>query len=856
MKQVKQNYNGLSEREAQRRLQTDGFNELPSSKPKTLFDLAFGVIREPMFILLVCCGALYLILGDITEGLLLLCFVFVIMAIEFFQERKTEKALDALRDLASPRALVIRDGIERRIAGRDVVKGDLMLLKEGDRVAADAVVINAVNLMANESILTGESAPVRKIEQTEMLENTRPGGDDLPFVYSGSLIVQGSGIAEVYATGSKTEIGKIGKSLLDVEETQTKLKTEMGALVKKLAFIGVALCLIVITVYTLTRGDLLKGFLAGISLAMAMLPEEFPVVLTVFLAVGAWRISKRNVLTRKPSAIETLGSATVLCTDKTGTLTQNKMTVIKLFNGKESLELEKNKQLPEEFHELIEYGILASQTNPFDPMEKAITALGDSQLQNTEHIHSDWDMLKEYPLSKEMLAMSRVFTNTGSKLRVIAAKGAPEAIFDLCHIDKNEIVRLNQVVEQLAADGLRVIGVAKAELSANELPPVQHDFDFQLIGLIGLADPIRPEAAQAVAECYKAGVRVIMITGDYPVTAKKIAREIGLKNYSEYLTGADLAVMSDEELSVKIRNINIFARVMPEQKLKIVNALKLNNDIVAMTGDGVNDAPALKAANIGIAMGEQGTDVARESASLVLLDDNFSSIVGAIRMGRRIFDNLRKALSYIFAIHVPIAGLSIIPVFFADLPLLLWPLHIVFLELIIDPACSIIFEAETEEQNIMKRPPGNLEEPFFGFKKILIGCLQGINVLIAVFAVYLLFLTSGYAENQVRTLSFITLIVSNIAIILSNRSWSKNIFKILKTRNATVKWIAGGATGFLALSVLVPFMRDLFKFGEVSFFNILVAIVIGFFSIAGFEIYKYFNIKNNIDEWKSLQQNG
>ncbi|MBU1565814.1 MAG: cation-translocating P-type ATPase [Proteobacteria bacterium] len=829
---------GLSETQVQERNAREGFNELPSSKPRNLFVIALGVVQEPMFLLLVACGTLYLILGDVQEGLMLLSFVFVIMGIELYQEKKTEKALDALKDLASPRALVIRDGREKRIAGREVVVDDIIVLQEGDRVPADATILTAVNLLADESLLTGESVPVRKTEWDSLQKKVHPGGDDLPFVYSGSLIVQGNGMAKVTAIGMNTEIGSIGKALESVTTEDTKLKREMGALVKKLAIIGISLCLLVIAVYTLSRGDLLKGFLAGLTLAMAMLPEEFPVVLAVFLALGAWRMSKKNVLTRKPAAIETLGSATVLCSDKTGTITQNKMTVAWLYNGSEFLALTGDKSFPESFHEIIEYGMLSSQTNPFDPMEKAILQMSELHLEGTEHMHSDWEMLKEYPLSKDLLAMSRVFRQTGMDEKTIAVKGAPEAIFDLCHLDEKQQQQLASAVEHLAEKGLRVLGVGKARIESSHLPDIQHDFDFEFIGLIGLSDPIRPNVPNAVAECHLAGIRVIMITGDYPVTAMNIAREIGLQNHDVCITGQELREMAEPELCEKIKHVNVFARVVPEQKLKIVNALKKNNEIVAMTGDGVNDAPALKTAHIGIAMGEKGTDVAREASSLVLLDDNFASIVGAIKMGRRIFDNLQKALGYIFAIHVPIAGLSLIPIFFADLPLILWPVHIVFMELIIDPACSIIFEAEKAEANVMSRPPAKIDEPFFGGRKILLSCLQGIGVLIIVLAIYGLGLYFGYSEKEVRTFSFITLISSNIAVILSNRSWTRNIFQILITPNATVKWVVGGAILFLSLVLNIPFLTEIFLFEKVDLLEISLCVAAGLLSITGFELYK------------------
>ncbi len=832
-------YQGLSAAEVEKKHQTDGYNELPSSKSKSIGKIALGILKEPMFILLVLCGTLYLVLGDVREGIMLMGFVVVIMGIEFFQERKTEKALDALKDMSSPRALVIREGQEMRVAGREVVIDDIIVLREGDRVPADATVLSCVNLLVDESLLTGESVSVHKSEFTGNEEDTQPGGDNRPFVYSGSMVVQGIGIAKVTAVGIHTQIGHIGRSIESVKEEPTKLNQEMGKLVKKLTLVGAGLCLLVIVLYYFTRHNLLQGFLAGITLAMAMLPEEFPVVLTIFLALGAWRISKKNVLTRKPSVIESLGAATVLCTDKTGTLTQNKMTISQLCNGSTFFSPTKEDELPEEFHEIIEYGILASQVDPFDPMEKAITTMGIAQLASTEHIHHNWKMVKEYPLSKELLAMSRVFTCQDLEYQVVAAKGAPEAIFDLCHLRADEQQRLSEQVGKMANQGLRVLGVAKGRTVTLEVPEHQHDFDFTFVGLIGLTDPIRENVPLAVKECHTAGIRVIMITGDYPVSAMNIGRQVGLDNCSECITGPELKTMSEEELREKIKTVNIFARVVPEQKLIIVNALKKNGEVVAMTGDGVNDAPALKSAHIGIAMGEKGTDVAREASSLVLLDDNFGSIVGAVKMGRRICDNLQKALAYIFAIHVPIAGLSLIPVFFGNLPLLLWPVHIVFLELIIDPACSVIFEAEKEENNIMNRPPKSRKDPFFTNRKILISCLQGISILFIVLFIYMFGLFFWQlSEGTVRALSFIALIAGNIGVIFTNRSWTQNIFTILKTPNKTVKYVVVSALVFLVLINIVPFLRDLFQFEPIKLWQGLLCGLAGFLSIVGFEIYK------------------
>jgi len=691
------NLQGLTEQQALERLAIDGYNELPSGKRRTLLHILLEVVREPMFLMLIACGLLYLTLGDSREALMLMGFVLVIIGITFYQERKTERALEALRDLSSPRALVIRDGRQQRIAGREVVRDDIVLLAEGDRVPADGVLISCRNVSVDESLLTGESVPVRKRPWDGRQKMGRPGGDDLPYVYSGTLVVKGQGVVEVRSTGARTEIGRIGRALQILEPEDTDLQRQTARIVRTFALAGLSLCALVVIAYALTRGNWLHGFLAGITLAMATLPEEFPVVLTIFLALGAWRISRHRVLTRRVPAVEMLGAATVLCVDKTGTLTMNRMTVSAIAADDRILDVEGDQiVLPEHLHEIVEYSILASPADPFDPMEKAMKELGGRALANTEHLHRNWTLVREYPLSEKLLAMSHVWRSPDGCDYIIAAKGAPEAIADLCHFDMARMELLGDQVNRMAGKGLRVIGVARARFRPASLPSELHDFDFEFVGLMGLSDPVRPEVAAAVRESYAAGIRVIMITGDYPVTAQNIARQIGLRPGDQLITGPELEGMSDAGLQEQLKTACIFARAVPEQKLRIVTALKANGEVVAMTGDGVNDAPALKAAHIGIAMGGRGTDVAREAAALVLLDDNFASIVKAVRMGRRIFDNLKKAMAFIFSVHIPIAGMSLIPIFF-EWPLALLPVHILFLELIIDPACTLVFELEADE---------------------------------------------------------------------------------------------------------------------------------------------------------------
>jgi Ca2+-transporting ATPase len=838
---------GLTESEAAERLKTEGFNELPTARRRSVWAIALEVVREPMFLLLVACGLLYMLTGELTDAAMLLGFVFVVMGITIVQERRTERALDALRDLSSPRALVIRDGRQARIAGREVARDDVLVLAEGDRVPADAVLIYAVHLSVDESLLTGESVPVRKGASDAPGEIRRPGGDDLPFVYSGTLVIRGHGVARVASTGMNTELGRIGKALQSLEPEETLLQRETGRLVQRLAVVGLSLCVVVVVLFALTRTGTLGsraawvgGFQAGIATAMATLPEEFPVVLTIFLALGAWRMSHRRVLTRRMPAVETLGAATVLCVDKTGTLTMNQMSVSRLYADGESFDATDpaTRELPEDFHELLEFGILASRREPFDPMEKALRQLGTTFLARTEHLHANWELVHEYPLLPELLALSRVWKSPDGAHYIVAAKGSPEAIAELCHFDATRTEEMSRRVMTMANEGLRVLGVARGISRHPELPPGQHDFQFEFIGLVGLADPVRPGVREAVAECYAAGIRVVMITGDYPGTAQNIGRRIGLARVDQVITGPDLDRLSDEELTRRIRDVNIFARVVPEQKLRLVNALKANGEVVAMTGDGVNDAPALKSAHIGVAMGGRGTDVARESASLVLLDDDFASIVAAVRMGRRIFDNIRKAVSYIFAIHVPIAGLSLFPVFFSDWSLILLPVHIVFLELIIDPSCSVVFEAEEAEPDVMRRPPRNPKDRLFSLRSIGLSLLQGASVLAIVMAVYLIAPRFGDGPKEQRALAFTTLVVANLGLILTNRFSSRTILSTLSVPNGAVWWVLGGAATFLGLILYVPFLRSLFRFDPLSALDLVICFIAGVVSILWFEIVK------------------
>ncbi len=806
---------GLTEEQARQRLALDGPNELPAEKPRTVLAIALEVTREPMFLMLVGAGALYLATGELGDALMLLGFVLVVMAITIVQERRTERALDALRDLSSPRALVVRGGAQRRIAGREVVRGDLVVLSEGDRAPADGLLRRGAGLMVDESLLTGESVPVRKVARRDG-ELERPGGDDLASVFSGTLVTAGQGHVEILQTGARSELGKIGRSLQTVAQEASPLQRETRRLVRLFAGVGLMACAGVVVVYSLTRGGALEswrqGFLAGIALAMAILPEELPVILTVFLALGAWRITRSRVLTRRMPAIEALGAATVLCVDKTGTLTQNRMVLRELSTSEGAVEL---RGVPGSLEpaprQVLETAILASRPDPFDPMERALHEAA-VWLGGAAATGEGYSLIKEYALSPELLTVTQVWAAPEGPLR-LAAKGAPEAIAELCRLDEGARAALAAAVTELAGKGLRVLGVARGQAERGTLPEAQRELRLELLGLLGLEDPLRDTVPAAVAECRAAGIRVVMITGDYPGTAKAIAHQAGIDG-SSLLTGAELERLSAQELTRRIAEVGVFARVVPEQKLRIVEALKAAGEVVAMTGDGVNDAPALRSAHIGIAMGNRGTDVAREAAALVLLDDDFSSIVAAVRLGRRIFDNIKKSIAFVLAVHVPIAGLSILPVFFASWPLLLLPVHIVFLELIIDPSCSLVFEAEESEADVMARPPRRADERLFSWATLRMSVLQGASVLAACVGVFLM-ARDGRSDDSARALAFSTLVVSFVMIILVNRSWTQTAWAMLKVPNTALRWVLWGTGAMLALVLLLPAARELFHFAAV-----------------------------------------
>jgi P-type Ca2+ transporter type 2C len=806
---------GLDPKEAAERLSREGPNELPRAGSRHVWQIMRDVLAEPMFILLLAAGFIYLILGEKIDALVLLLFASLSIVITIIQEARSERVLDALRDLTSPRALVIRGGQRIRIPGREVVRGDLVLVSEGDRVPADALLLQARELQADESLLTGESIPVRKYAAENLAApGDQPDGENLTQVFSGTMVVSGQGLAEVQAIGIKSAIGRIGRSLKEIETASPNLRRQTARITRIAAAVGLICCLIVFLLYGWLRGSWLKALLAGLALGMSMLPEEFPLVLTVFMVMGAWRMSQAKVLTRRASAIESLGEATVLCTDKTGTLTENRISVAVLQAQEEVVRPRENPRLSLQIVHLLETAVLASVADAYDPMDRAFQQLASS----TEINLGRWALLRSYGIQPDLLAVIQIWQSSDGSMLKVAAKGAPEAIAVLCRLEGDAQKDLLDRANKLASDGMRVLAIAEA--SATELAQSPHELEFHLLGLAGLADPLRESVPAAVAACRAAGVRVVMITGDHVLTARAIARQAGLR-FDSVVDGPAIARVEDDELLRIVERADIYARIVPEQKLRIVRALKKTGHIVAMTGDGVNDAPSLKAADIGIAMGGRGTDVAREAASLVLLNDDFGSIVQTLRLGRRIYDNLRKAMAYIVAVHVPIAGLALLPLF-TGLPLIFAPVHIAFLEMVIDPICATVFEAETEESDVMTRPPRPPGAALFSLPLVVWSLLQGGLALLALAALYVLSLRNGLPEADARALTFVTLVFVDLALVLVNRSFSASMRDLVGRRNVPFVIVTLITSSVLLAIFLTPFGRELFHFGPLHWDDLTV----------------------------------
>ena len=765
-----------------------------------------------MLLLLVCAASVYVVLGDVREALVLAASIAVIVVITILQERRTERALEALRNLSSPRALVVRGGVAQRIAGAEVVRGDLLMVREGDRVAADARLVESHAIEIDESMLTGESVPVAKA---------------LEAIHGGTLVVRGSGLAEVTATGERSELGRIGASLATLDRGKAALEVETARVVRYIATAGIGLCVIAAFAFWFARGDALGGILAGLTLAMAILPEEFPLVLTIFLALGAYRIARHGVLTRKLAAIEMLGSATVLCCDKTGTLTENRMRVAEAWAGESWREAAAfgAGEAP-----LVAAAALACEPDPFDPMERAIleAAARHAPAQPRR------DLVRRYPMREGFLAVAHAWRDPANGT-VLAMKGAPESVVPLCGLDEAARAALARVEADAGARGLRLLAVARCD-APGALREDATGYRWEFLGLVGLADPVRATVPASVALCRRAGIRVVMITGDHPVTARAIAAQAGI-DAATVVTGAELAAMDAAALAAAAARAQVFARVRPEDKLRLVMALREAGEVVAMTGDGVNDAPALKAAHIGVAMGQRGSDVAREAASLVLLEDDFTALVGTVRLGRRIYENIRNAMRYLVAVHVPLAAMAFFPLV-SGWPLFLYPVHVVFLEFVIDPACSMVFEAERSDAGIMERPPRPVGERLFSRASLGLAVLLGLGVLAAVVSVLAFAVAAGRGDDASRTMGFVTLVSGNVALILANRRHDLTVFELATRENKPLAWIAPGTAAALALAIYVPAVSHVFRFAPLAPGDLAASVAAGFVSVLWYDLYK------------------
>lgn len=803
-----------------------GNNELDQSSQSPFIAALIDTLKEPMLILLFAAGILYLISGNKSDAIFMLSAIVLVSAISLYQDSRSRNALAALKQLSQPQTKVIRNGIISSIVSKDVVVNDTIIVEEGSLITADAEIIYSNDFTVNESILTGESLAVEKFVN----EDNK--------IFSGTLVTSGMAIARVTKVGNTTELGKIGKSLKEIEEEQTPLQIQIRNFVKKMAIIGLIVFVIVWAFNFFQSRSLVNSLLKALTLAMSVLPEEIPVAFTTFMALGAWRLMRMGVIVKQTKTVETLGSATVICVDKTGTITENKMELADLYVFKNDRLFTNLQEDNESVVDLITTAMWASEPLPFDPMEKALHEAYKKVVSNDER--PAYKMIHEYPLEGRPPMMTHLFENINGK-RVIAAKGAPEKIVSVCNLTEEERTKIIRRLQSLSAQGYRVLGVASASVPGNDFPEEQENFNFQFIGLVSFYDPPKKNMNEVLESFYKAGISVKIITGDNKTTTETIAKQVGFKGAEEALDGAELMVFSEKELEENVVRINIFTRMFPESKLKIITALKKQQQIVAMTGDGVNDAPALKAANIGIAMGKKGSEIAKGASSLVLADDDLGKMVNAIAMGRRIYSNLKKAIQYIISIHIPIILTVLLPLVLGwAYPAIFTPVHVIFLELIMGPTCSIIYENEPIEANLMQQKPRPFTNTFLSWKELQVSILQGLIITAGTLGVYQFAVSRGYDEEQTRTMVFTTLVVANIFLSLVNRSFYYSLFTTFHYKNYLLILIIFITIVMLVLMLSVPGIISFFKFKQLFSEQLLVCISVGFLSVIWIEAYKYF----------------
>ncbi len=819
------NITGLSQAEVTASREQHGENRLDYKKESGFIEALKSLLHEPMIILLLIASSIYFIIGETGDGIFLLSAIILVALISLYQDSRSRNALKNLRSLTQPRCRVIRNGQETDITREELVIGDYIILEEGTSIVADGTIVHSNDFSVNESVLTGESFPVFK-----------NGGSENKKVFAGTTVTSGLAIAVVTHIGNETELGKIGKSLEDIAEEKTPLEMQISNFVKKMVFAGAIAFLVIWVVNFYHSKNVLDSLLKALTLAMSILPEEIPVAFTTFMALGAWRLMKLGIVVKQMKTVETLGSATVICTDKTGTITENRMSLAKLYLFNTGNIINAGENLNEEAKSLITTAMWASEPIPFDPME---TALHDAYKNiAAADERPQYKMLHEYPLGGKPPMMTHVFTNKEGN-RIIAAKGAPEAMMNVSSLSEAEKQIIQEATGSLAADGYRVLGVGLSKFEGGDFPLQQQDLPFEFKGLVAFYDPPKKNIQKVFEDFYAAGINVKIVTGDNAATTAAIAKQLAFEGADKSLTGSALMQLSDSELEQRVMDTNIFTRMFPEAKLRIINALKSRHQVVAMTGDGVNDGPALKAAHIGIAMGKKGTEIAKQAASLVLIEDDLSKMVDAVAMGRKIYTNLKKAIQYIISIHIPIILTVTIPLMLGWLyPNIFSPVHVIFLELIMGPTCSIIYENEPIEKNTMLQKPRPASNTFFSWRELATSVLQGLVITAGTLTAYQYAVHKGYDENLVRTMVFTTLIVANIFLTLVNRSFYYSIFTTLIYKNRLIFLIILITLALLGMMLYVPFISSFFDLQSLSGQQLLICGSTGCISAIWYEIVK------------------
>ncbi len=807
-------YHGLSSAEANHLRKEFGPNTLESIKKTTIWRSIANILKEPMFLLLAVACVLYFVLGERSEAIMMLVSILFVVGIELFQENKSERALEALRQYAAPKVKALRNGHWVELDTADLVPGDVVAINEGAHIPADGILLQQNDLSADESILTGESLSVEKNEPNTSI------------LFHGTMITTGKGVMRVTATGNRTEMGKLGKSIESIEKGETPLQIQITNLVRLMGVVGIVTFLVVLGLNLWLEHDFWKAILFSLTIAMSLIPEEIPVAFTTFMGLGAYRMVKFGILTKQPKTVESLGSATVICLDKTGTITENKMDIAEVYEISGQ-------------NRTLEFALWASEDDPFDAMEKALKKRAAEQHNNTDLRHG-WQIVKEYALGGTPPMMTHVWGNTKGE-RIVATKGALERILQVCKADGPTRAQTLARANAMAEKGYRVLGVASAAAPSGDAFPAQQDeFPWKLEGLVAFYDPPKKNVAHVFNSFYKAGIRVMMITGDHAATALNIARSVGLKGTEKAVTGQEIMDMPDEALQETVRNTHVYARMFPEAKLRVVKALQANGEVVAMSGDGVNDGPALKAAQIGIAMGKRGTEVAKNAASLVLLTDQLGGMVTAVKMGRRIYENLQKAIRYVISIHLPIILTVLVPLLLQwPYPHILLPLHVIFLELVMDPTAAIAFENEPGDPNMMRKPPRSVSANLFSGGELAVSLLQGAVIALGILLMYQYAVHLGYQEQGVRSFVFATMVFSNVFLTLANRSFERTIWHTLRYKNRMMPVIMGISILMLLAILYIPALAGLFRMMPISAPALGLCLLVGIASTLWFEVYKF-----------------